>query len=391
MASHIASVSFRGFRRFERLSLEDLGEFNLLVGENNTGKTSVLEGLYLLSDPLNVRTWRHLARIREGPYPMSSLGIVESVAWLFRNPDLPRVEELAEGFDEEYQGGELELRAEGLSGPFALLDSKFTIALESVDPEHFRGFRQTTLSGEGDRQTRLFEQDPDEPPIARVMRVHVSAGGSRTLGNDTTETFRFSDEARFRRGRPPSTEGLFPVEYVVPHDWRSRDASSWTSIVKARIKDEVTEVLRLFDPDLDSLSLVDEGPRSTLLADSGEVLKPSSVYGTGFRRLLSLAAGVVQAKDGILLIDELEEALHPGALRQVFQWLIRACRRNNIQVFASTHSLEAIDALIDIEEELGDALVAYRLRQEESGNVQPKRIGMRRLEKLRFEYGQEIR
>jgi predicted ATPase len=39
------SLHIRGFRAFEDLQLTGLGRVNLLVGENNIGKTTVLEAL----------------------------------------------------------------------------------------------------------------------------------------------------------------------------------------------------------------------------------------------------------------------------------------------------------------------------------------------------------
>lgn len=46
---HFKEVTIKNFRRFENLELKNLGIFNLIVGDNNTGKTSLLEAL--LFDP----------------------------------------------------------------------------------------------------------------------------------------------------------------------------------------------------------------------------------------------------------------------------------------------------------------------------------------------------
>jgi hypothetical protein len=44
----IHSVKISGYRGFSDFEMRDLGRVNLLVGRNNSGKTSVLEALYLL-------------------------------------------------------------------------------------------------------------------------------------------------------------------------------------------------------------------------------------------------------------------------------------------------------------------------------------------------------
>jgi recombinational DNA repair ATPase RecF len=45
----ISSLHIEGYRGFEDFEMNDLGRINLLVGTNNSGKTSVLEAIYLLS------------------------------------------------------------------------------------------------------------------------------------------------------------------------------------------------------------------------------------------------------------------------------------------------------------------------------------------------------
>jgi hypothetical protein len=45
----IRSLHIDGYRCFDRFEMSDLGRVNLLVGKNNSGKTSVLEAIYLLS------------------------------------------------------------------------------------------------------------------------------------------------------------------------------------------------------------------------------------------------------------------------------------------------------------------------------------------------------
>ena len=54
----------------------------------------------------------------------------------------------------------------------------------------------------------------------------------------------------------------------------------------------------------------------------------------------------MKAKDGVLLIDEIETAIHFSALGKVYKWLVESCERLNVQLIATTHSLEALDAIL---------------------------------------------
>jgi AAA15 family ATPase/GTPase len=92
---------------------------------------------------------------------------------------------------------------------------------------------------------------------------------------------------------------------------------------------------------------------------------------------------------GALLIDEIETAIHKDALATVFQWLIRACEFLDVQLFATTHSLEAIDALLTAQHDDGAAVVVFHLP--EPGGEVVKRFEGEVLDNLRFERGLDIR
>src|SRR5713226_8952202 len=80
---HIDEFTIQRFRGIQDLKLEGLGQINLLVGDNNSGKTSVLEALSIFCDPLNWRKWSNAASAREAGIGISSLSQSERLAWLF--------------------------------------------------------------------------------------------------------------------------------------------------------------------------------------------------------------------------------------------------------------------------------------------------------------------
>jgi AAA15 family ATPase/GTPase len=48
--THLKGFEVSGFKKFEKLLVEDIGQFNLIVGDNNSGKTSLLEALLADTD-----------------------------------------------------------------------------------------------------------------------------------------------------------------------------------------------------------------------------------------------------------------------------------------------------------------------------------------------------
>lgn len=78
--SELEVTQYRGLRDF---SLKGLGRVNLLVGRNNSGKTSVLEAISLAAAPLDPLEWRRVASRRE-PVEDFPPRTIERLRWLSR-------------------------------------------------------------------------------------------------------------------------------------------------------------------------------------------------------------------------------------------------------------------------------------------------------------------
>ena len=75
---------------------------------------------------------------------------------------------------------------------------------------------------------------------------------------------------------------------------------------------------------------------------------PLSSYGDGIKKVLSIASGIARAVDGVLLIDEVETAIHTRYFEDIFRFIASACRKFGVQVFITSHSIEAIDGFLSI-------------------------------------------
>lgn len=56
MGKPIGNLKICAFRQLKNVSLQQLGRVNLLVGVNNSGKTTVLEAISTYCRPLDCRT-----------------------------------------------------------------------------------------------------------------------------------------------------------------------------------------------------------------------------------------------------------------------------------------------------------------------------------------------
>lgn len=87
------------------------------------------------------------------------------------------------------------------------------------------------------------------------------------------------------------------------------------------------------------------------------------------KKALVLLAAVVKAKDGILLLDEFETAIHTSAMNSIFSWILQSAQTLNVQVFLTSHSLEAIGKVLRCDPKLQDRINLYTLYNKEGENL----------------------
>ena len=98
-----------------------------------------------------------------------------------------------------------------------------------------------------------------------------------------------------------------------------------------------------------------------ILSRSCKKALPLNVYGDGMKKALLLMSAVMKAKNGVLLLDEFETAIHTSAMDRTFRWILRTCQKLNVQVFLTSHSREAIDKVLKCDPELQKDISVYTL------------------------------
>ena len=185
------------------------------------------------------------------------------------------------------------------------------------------------------------------------------------------------------------------MQFLAPYAHRNspQNLRRLTEASKIGGRDELDALLRELDPRISGVEIItsEDGlrPKIAIRTRAGGLM-PLGVLGDGIRRALSIALALRTAKNGILLIDEIEAALHVKALDRVYRWLDEAVKSLNVQVFATTHSLEAIDAIIRNKEPNSQSdLSGYAIDPTENGGVKRYTGGM--LSRLVHERGLDIR
>ncbi|NNC03114.1 AAA family ATPase [Corallococcus exiguus] len=379
----IENLTIHRLRGLRDVELTGCGRVNVLVGRNNSGKTTVLEAVAFHARPLSPAEWLEAVSRRDPA--LSRSAIIEGLRWLF-----PQAKE------EDVAEARPESRMVHISGQGSLPTREART--------HFEEIEGYLLGGDESPSGDATEFSPLGEGVLRHgarLRFHATLTANdaapSSSGPAPSHEERFAVD--FWEARPslislPQQTGATPIATVTPfsHRIRQLEVEALSDAVFSDLKPTVLDLLKQFDPDIEDLEIL-KRPRN----DAAIYLRhrrlgraPLSTFGDGMRRVLLMGVSLATVQGGILLVDEIESAIHTRALDASFRWLIQACQRLDVQLFATTHSLEAVDALLAASTSSSDDLVVYRLESKD-GNTRAKRFSQDQLTVLREELGQEIR
>ena len=380
-------LQISGYRGFGTLDLSQLGQVNIFVGDNNSGKTSLLEAISILCNPLDPFQWLGVSQRRL--YLGSALIArpdIEAVKWMFSQKIAPSTDgyDQADGYDQN----KIIIKSSGIT-PILKLEAK----LETI----------YSISSEISDQEKLNDDTTSEiDPVLSGVELEVVAQlvseQDNLFSSDNIETkrelFQFWEKERFIQRRRKRNTSIIKNATVLPSYSTSTESIlghiSTLILEELYAKSAVLELMRSFDENILDFHIFAKSPAKTNLYIEHKNLGyvPLYIFGDGFKRTLIIALTVLTTANGVLIIDEIETSIHVSALSRVFTWLIDTCRRREIQLFVTTHSLEAIDAMLKPEISTLDDVVAFRLNHKGQA---PQRFSGDLLHRLRSERGLDVR
>jgi AAA15 family ATPase/GTPase len=395
----LQSITIHQFRGLRDLSLDNLGRINLLVGINNSGKTSVLEALTIYCHPLDIRTWISTARQRDQESRIIRTSSLDALQWLFtRNAPL----------NDEKKNQKREILISS-SGSFIVKELRASYTeVEGIWLSERRNQRDFIRQEEAIESDEILENDEvsgvrkgiDLKIEVYTHTAQLNLFDEKSPPGETptfTQNFQLWED-EFLSNLSGRREPSLSTTIVTPASHRSQ-TNQLRLLSEARFqnfKSDVVKLLQQMDKNISDIEIL-VSPESTFsrfniyIQHNKLGLAPISTFGDGVRRLLHIALKLVSVKGGIILIDELESTIHTELLQNSFKWLVKWCVEMDIQLFATTHSLEAVDALLEASQLNSEAnLVLYRLEPKES-KTRVIRHNWDRLRRLREELGQEVR
>jgi predicted ATP-dependent endonuclease of OLD family len=84
-------------------------------------------------------------------------------------------------------------------------------------------------------------------------------------------------------------------------------------------------------------------------------------FGDGVNRLFGVILSLCNARNGVLLVDEIENGLHYSVQTEIWRTIFRLANTLNVQVFATSHSWDCVRAFQEAASESPQDGVLVRL------------------------------
>jgi hypothetical protein len=349
VAVMLKDLAISGFRGFESLKIDHLGGVNLILGKNGVGKTSLLEAIWLYSSPMNRSLITELLITRQ------EYQYLESETWdidllpLFNGGRTPRLLPLVAKIGPasgpisqtlRYRLGEMLLRA-------------------PADPSEPRTIVE--IDGSVDADEELLSTGEVAIGLA------VDFGGLKSYWPRSQWSRRYYSRERYTDPANPFIRFSRDNSILIADWWRSLALTDAEGRI-ASLMSLVCKIDRISYVGVESSTASSrQGTRDRFLVrQSGSAApQPLKSLGDGVERVFqtamalefarfqsSLATPAAAAKPSTtpfapgwcVLVDEIDSGVHYSVLEQYWDAIFRISSELGVQVFATTHSRECINA-----------------------------------------------
>lgn len=322
----IDSLIIDKYRTFDLFTLDSIARVNLIVGTNNSGKSSLLEAIYLLSSD---------------DAPSSLLYILNERGEFASRALDPRLEKRAYG---GYQTSHIFHGRTIKAGNNITIQANKNKSSENliISVKDIRTPRDRDIT-----QMSLLNEDDIETGTRYQALVFEHTRPSSDLSRDSlriTEEGLLAYRSSSRRIMTPDQSARLVTTNYLGYD---ELAMLWDNITLSPREDKVVEALQILEQRVERISFT-----SRQTSNSGILLKlkgenepiPLGSMGDGMRRVLAIIASLVSVEKGTLLIDEIDTGLYYGVLKDMWRLILETATKLNVQVFATTHSWDCVRA-----------------------------------------------
>lgn len=320
----IKSFEINGFRKFNNIKFDDLSRINIFLGDNNVGKTTILESIYAATCGQNLLQIIQRSILRQSNIN-GTYDFIEKILDAFHNQKNTPLEfsftikqdngkniilnhklnpsELFSQLKPGLNGKILNNKSEGLYGNVQIVQNNVL----NVLPQNLIGEWEIGYNNSKKKANIFF-------PLNNLV-----------LGTNIV-TSRFMD--------------------ILSHRNQQENTMIYACLKREGVLDEFKkELSKTFGKieNIDSIPYPDGSSAPVSISFEGSDLIPIYNYGDGLQRWYNILGGMVYLKNSIHCLEEIDVTFHISAQKQLSKNIANYAKKFNNQVFMSSHSIEFVD------------------------------------------------
>lgn len=311
ISAHFSKIEIADYKFLSGLVFNNLKRINIFAGNNNVGKTSLLESIFLLC------------------YQNSFSGLYEVIRRRGKVPD--------NKMDMNWFVGQISDKI-NLSGIFDSFQGDISITSKREDT--------TDFDSTGYLKSVCFESCYNSIKQSSTVQLF-----------DNKPFITVSDGNKI----------ICPVVFSTPFflNEPSRYSKYYSKAVQAKSIDKIIDFIRNnILPNLKDIRLTEEFMRFRVIDDDYKIPMDLSSYGEGVQRIFFVSLLFAAAEHGVLLLDEFENAIHVDLLAEFANFIEELSKTFDVQVFLTSHSKECIDAFVNNVTDIDDMTYTSLIREE---------------------------
>lgn len=342
----LKTFAISNFRSLNRVELEHLGRITLVAGKNGSGKTALLEALWLFNGPDAPELVARLNAFRG----LSPAGLQSTFQDLFYGFNKQARITMTAGGDWNDSPRELEISMQPRNG---------VSKIDWENTERSPADQETSVrASHYDLVFRYRDEAANVYASRAWFENQIPSENGPEAGNQS-----LLQERQWVEGRAISV--FLPAIY---RDTPQTMASRFGELQLEGREHELLPLLQWLSPRLHRLTSIALKGQSAMYAycEGSAQPIPVQLLGAGFNRMLALSLSMHAAKGGMLLIDEIENGLHHSVQKDVFVALDDMAQKYDVQLCAPTHSAEcAVAAHQALRARANGAFAFYRFEEKD--------------------------
>lgn len=298
--THIDNIDVISYRKLSNLKIDNIGQFNLIVGDNNVGKTSLLEAILFTVYSFASNKERVLLQMFE--------------TFSFRNNEFNHYNEdkinrfLFDNF--HYFSSNNEIKIE-----YTISNENNIFSLKKFDPD--KDFNQLS-----EKAKNIIEYDGSLKQNSFVFDFN----GFLDVGK-VNSSYYFMD--------------YFP--FIAHNANYGKDITDFFSDIQKNeeIYNKFVKSIEYFIPKVKKIA-IDANDGIIIFEGDDKIAKPLFNYGSGAIQFFRILSEIHVYEDRFLLIDEIDTGIHYSRFKDYWKVILQTAQSLNVQIFATTHSEECI-------------------------------------------------